>query len=239
MKTVIVLSGGLDSTTLLHKLVAEGKEVEAISFDYGQIHVQELACAAYQCKQLGIPHQVIDIKFLKDLLPSALTQGEEMPSGHYEDESMKKTVVPFRNTILASIAMGVAAGKGFDEIALGVHAGDHAIYPDCRPDFIRALAFVAQLGDYKPLNIYTPYLEVTKKEIIAEGISLGVEYENTWTSYSAGTSPDYTTGSSVERSLGFIDNGIRDPLYTQEQWEVAKKYALEQRGSEEVAETTN
>lgn len=234
MKTLAVISGGMDSVTLLHRVKAEGKEVEAISFDYGQIHVQELDCAKWQAEQLGIKHRVIDVTFLKDLLPSALTQGEEMPTGHYEDESMKKTVVPFRNTILASIALGVAAGNGFDEITLGVHAGDHAIYPDCRPEFIDALREVARLGDYNPVGVYTPYLNVTKKEIIEEGLKYGVQYEYTWTSYSAGTSPDYTTGSSVERTLAFIDNGIADPLYSADEWEVAKAYALEQRNNKDV-----
>lgn len=231
MKTVVVLSGGMDSVTLLHKVVAQvgAENTKAISFNYGQLHVQELECARWQCHTLNVEHKVVDVTFLKDLLPSALTGTEEMPKGHYEDVSMRKTVVPFRNTILASIALGYASGLKYDQIALGVHAGDHAIYPDCRAAYIEALREVARLGDYTTIEIYTPYLHVSKVEIIEEGTKLGVNYAKTWTSYSAGDTPDYTTGSSVERSLGFIANGIKDPLYTDDEWEVAKNYALSQK----------
>lgn len=225
MKTVLSLSGGMDSVTLLHKLVKEGREVKAISFNYGQIHVKELEMAKHQCELLGVEHKVIDVTFLKELLPSSLTGTEEVPQGHYEDESMKKTVVPFRNTILASITLGYASGLGFDSIALGVHAGDHAVYPDCRPEFVDALERVAQLGDYNPLRIDAPFIHVTKVEILKEGLELGVDYSKTWTSYSDGDAPDYKTGSSVERTQAFIANGIKDPLYTDEQWEEAKAYA--------------
>lgn len=228
-KVICVLSGGMDSVTLLHKLVDDGKQVKAISFNYGQIHVKELEMAAWQCEKLGIEHKIIDVTFLKDLLPSTLTGVGNVPYGHYESDTMKQTVVPFRNTILSSLALGYASGLGYNEIALGVHAGDHAIYPDCRPEFIQALQRVADLGDYNRIKIYTPYLYVTKIEIIAEGKRLGVDYSKTWTSYSSGDEPDYKTSSSVERSLGFIRNGIADPLYTPEQWQIAKEYALAQK----------
>lgn len=229
IKVVCVLSGGMDSVTLLHKLVDERKEVRAISFNYGQIHVKELEMAKWQCEKLGIDHKIVDISFLKDLLPSTLTGVGVVPYGHYESDTMKQTVVPFRNTILSSLALGYASGLKYDEIALGVHAGDHVIYPDCRPEFIEVLSRVANLGDYNPVRIYTPYLYVTKVEIIAEGLRLGVDYSKTWTSYSSGNEPDYKTSSSVERSLGFISNDIADPLYGPEQWEVAKEYALAQK----------
>lgn len=229
MKTIILLSGGMDSVTLLHKLVAvaEKKEIKALSLNYGQIHSKELDMAKWQCKLLDIEHKIIDVTFLKDLLPSTLTGIGEVPSGHYESESMKQTVVPFRNTILASIALGYASGLGFDEVALGVHSGDHVIYPDCRPKFIEALQEVARLGDYNPIEIYTPYLYQSKIEIIAEGVKLGVNYKKTWTSYSSGEQPDYKTGSSVERTQAFIANNLQDPLYTDELWEEAKKYTNE------------
>jgi len=225
MKTIISLSGGMDSVTLLHKLVKEGREVKAISFNYGQVHVKELEMAKHQCELLGVEHTEIDVTFLKDLLPSSLTGAEEVPQGHYEDESMKKTVVPFRNTILAAITLGYASGLKYDSIALGVHAGDHAIYPDCRPEFIDALREVAKLGDYNPVEIYTPFIDVTKVEILKEGLELGVDYAKTWTSYSSGDVPDFKTGSSVERTQAFIANEVADPLYTPEQWDEAKEYA--------------
>lgn len=217
----------MDSVTLLHKLVKEGKEVHALSFDYGQVHRKELIMAAYQCNLLKIPYKIVNITFLKDLLPSALTGILEVPQGHYESESMKQTVVPFRNSILSSIALGYASGIGAQEIALGVHAGDHYIYPDCRPIYISALQQLAKVGDFKEIGVYTPFLNITKIQILAEGIKLGVDYSYTWTSYSSGDLPDYKTGSSVERTQAFIANGIKDPLYTDELWEEAKKYALE------------
>ncbi len=227
MKTVVICSGGMDSVTLLHKVVAEnGKDnVKAISFDYGQVHVKEIEMAAQQCDILGVDHKIVDITNLNELLPSALTNGSEVPQGHYESESMKKTVVPFRNSIMSTIALGYAAGLGFDAIALGVHSGDHYIYPDCRPEFIEALSRLAVLGDFNPIRVYTPYLHSDKTAIIADGIKLGVDYSKTWTSYSSGDVPDFKTGSSVERNQAFIANGIKDPLYTDEQWEEAKAYA--------------
>lgn len=226
-KTVVVISGGMDSVTLLHKVVEEdGKDnVKGISFDYGQIHRKEIGMARYQCLNLGVHHKVVDITNLNALLPSALTGTEEVPQGHYESESMKKTVVPFRNSIMSTIALGYAAGLHYNRIALGVHSGDHYIYPDCRPEFIQALTELARLGDFNPIDVYTPFLNQSKVDIIAEGMKLGVDYASTWTSYSSGDVPDYKTGSSVERTQAFIANGIKDPLYTDEQWEEAKKYA--------------
>ncbi len=226
MKTVISLSGGMDSVTLLHKLVSENKEVFAISFDYGQIHRKELKMAEYQCKLLKVSHKIIDISFLKELLPSALTGTSKMPQGHYEDNSMKQTVVPFRNSILATIALGYASGIGAKEIALGVHAGDHFIYPDCRPVYIEALKQLAMVGDFNQIGVYTPYLTLSKVDILLEGTKLGVDYSKTWTSYSDGDVPDYKTGSSVERTQAFILNELQDPLYSNEQWKEAKAYAL-------------
>ncbi len=228
MKTVVIVSGGMDSVTLLHKIIAEdGREnVKVLSFDYGQVHVKELEMASEQCHYLGVEHLIVDITNLNHLLPSALTTGfEAVPQGHYESESMKKTVVPFRNSIMTTIAMGYAAGLGYDRIALGIHSGDHYIYPDCRPEYLEQLRGVAKLGDFEPLGIYAPYLMLNKTEIIAEGIKLGVDYSKTWTSYSSGDEPDYKTGSSVERAQAFIANGIKDPLYSDATWELAKEYA--------------
>ena len=217
----------MDSVTLLHKLVKEGNEVHALSFNYGQVHVKELEMAKYQCELLKVPHKIVDISFLKELLPSALTGTTEVPKGHYESESMKQTVVPFRNSILASISLGYASGIGADAIALGVHAGDHYIYPDCRPVYIDALRALALVGDFKKMMVLTPFLHANKTDIVIEGTQLGVDYAKTWTSYSNGDAPDYTTGSSVERTQAFILNNLKDPLYTDEQWDVAKKYALQ------------
>lgn len=229
MKTIVILSGGMDSVTLLHKVVAEqGREnVRAISFDYGQVHKKELDMAEYQCEVLRVLHEIVNIENLNSLLPSTLTGQGDVPQGHYESESMKKTVVPFRNSIMSTIALGYAAGIKYEAIALGVHAGDHYIYPDCRPEFIAALSELARLGDFDPIQVYTPFLYLSKVEILEQGKALNVDYSHTWTSYSAGDTPDFKTGSSVERTQAFIANNMIDPLYkTPKQWEEAKAYAL-------------
>jgi 7-cyano-7-deazaguanine synthase len=212
MKTVIVLSGGMDSTTLLYKLLAEGKEVKAISFNYGQRHSRELLQAAKTCEALGVEHKIVDMTFLKEIVSnSALTSDIEVPEGHYEDETMKLTVVPNRNMIMASIAIGWAVNEDYDEIALGVHAGDHAIYPDCRPEFIHALREVAAIANFKAIGVYTPYLHVDKGDIAIEGKELGVDYSMTHTCYKGGDVPCGVCGACQERAEAFIKAGVPDP----------------------------
>jgi 7-cyano-7-deazaguanine synthase len=212
MKTVIVLSGGMDSTTLLYKLLAEGKEVKAISFNYGQRHSRELLQAAKTCEALGVEHKIVDMTFLKEIVSnSALTSDIEVPEGHYEDETMKLTVVPNRNMIMASIAIGWAVNEDYDEIALGVHAGDHAIYPDCRPEFIHALREVAAIANFKAIGVYTPYLHVDKGDIAIEGKVLNVDYSMTHTCYKGGDVPCGVCGACQERAEAFIKAGVPDP----------------------------
>lgn len=212
-KTIIVLSGGLDSTTLLYKLLAEGKEVKAISFNYGQRHAKELLSAAETCRRLNVEHKVIDMAFMRELISnSALTGDIEVPEGHYADENMKLTVVPNRNMIMASIAIGYAVNIDFDEIALGVHAGDHDIYPDCRPEFIQALRDIAQIANFKPISVYAPFLFTNKIGIVEEGTKLDVDYSLAWTCYKGQEKPCMKCGSCVERAEAFARNGILDPL---------------------------
>jgi len=204
MKTIIVLSGGMDSTTLLYKLLAEGKEVKAISFNYGQRHSKELEYAAKTCQKLKVEHKVIDMTFLKELVSnSSLTGSEAVPHGHYEDESMKKTVVPNRNMIMASIAIGWAVNEDFDEVALGVHSGDHAIYPDCRPEFVEALNKVANIANFKSISIYAPFLNIDKGDIAILGSELDVPYEDTWTCYEGGEVACGKCGACQERDEAF------------------------------------
>jgi len=224
-KTIIVLSGGMDSTTLLYKLLNEGKEVKAISFDYGQIHKKELEMARKTCEKVGVDHKIIDVTFLRELLSnSALTKGENVPEGHYANENMVQTVVPNRNMILSSIAIGYAVNEDYDEIALGIHAGDHAVYPDCRPEFANLLNQIAEIANYKSIKVYTPYINKNKIDIVREGTQLGVDYAQTWTSYSSGDEPTGRTGSDVERTEAFIANGLKDPLYSEKGWEDAVAY---------------
>lgn len=212
MKTVIVLSGGMDSTTLLYKLLAEGKEVAAISFNYGQRHSRELEQAANTCKALGVQHKIVSLAPLQELISnSSLTGDIEVPEGHYEAENMKLTVVPNRNMIMASIAIGWAVNLDYDEVALGVHAGDHAIYPDCRPAFVEALAQIAQVANFKPIGIYTPFLYVDKGDIAIEGKALGVDYGLTHTCYKGEEIPCGKCGACQERAEAFAKAGEVDP----------------------------
>lgn len=213
MKSIVVLSGGMDSTTLLYKLIAEGKEVKAISFNYGQKHVRELDVAAKTCAKLGVEHKIVDMSFLKDIVSnSALTSDIAVPEGHYEDESMKKTVVPNRNMIMASIAIGWAVNEDYDEVALGVHAGDHAIYPDCRPAFVEALSAISAVANFKAISIYTPYLLLDKGDIALDGKALGVDYSLTHTCYNGTEIPCGKCGACQERAEAFAKAEAIDPI---------------------------
>ncbi|MBL4856306.1 MAG: 7-cyano-7-deazaguanine synthase QueC, partial [Idiomarina sp.] len=148
-KVVVIYSGGMDSFTVLHKALAEGNEVLALSFNYGQRHVKELEVAANVCKQHGIPHKVVDITAINSLLSgSSLTDDIDIPEGHYEEESMKSTVVPNRNMILLSLAIGYAVSEEASAVYYGAHSGDHAIYPDCRPEFVRQMDVVSKMANY-------------------------------------------------------------------------------------------
>ncbi len=209
----MILSGGMDSTTLLYKLLDEGKEVKAISFNYGQKHNRELVKAAETTEKLGVQHKIIDISFIKELVSnSALTSEEEVPEGHYEAENMKRTVVPNRNMIMASIAIGWAVNEDYDEVALGVHAGDHAIYPDCRPEFVEALNAIAQIANFKPIKVYAPFLNMDKGDIAIEGKRLGVDYSLTHTCYKGGEEPCGKCGACQERTEAFAKAGVVDPI---------------------------
>ncbi len=217
MKTILVLSGGMDSTTLLYKLLQEGKEVKAISFDYGQKHSRELELAMVTCAKLGIKHEIVTLGFMTKLMSnSALTGNTKVPEGHYEDESMKQTVVPNRNMIMASIAIGWAVNEEYDEVALGIHAGDHAIYPDCRPAFIAALSIIANVANYRSIAIYTPFLEIDKGDIVIIGKKLEVDYSLTHTCYNGNEIPCGKCGACGERKFAFEKAEMDDPLVKKE-----------------------
>lgn len=213
MKTVIVLSGGMDSTTLLYRLLDEGKEVKAISFDYGQRHKRELEQARLTCLKLGIEHKIVKMEFLKEIASnSSLTGNIAVPHGHYAAENMKLTVVPNRNMIMAAIAIAWAVNLEFDEVALGVHAGDHTIYPDCRPEFIEGLAVIAKNANWRPIGIYTPYLHLDKGDIAIDGKRLGVDYSLTHSCYEGTFPPCGKCGACQERLEAFTKAEHHDPL---------------------------
>jgi 7-cyano-7-deazaguanine synthase len=217
--TVVVttLSGGLDSVTLAHELAAEGHEVVALSFHYGQRHAKELDSAARCATRLGAEHHTVDLQSVGALLSgSALTDpGVDVPEGHYTDESMAATVVPNRNAIMLSVAVGVAVARGADAVATAVHAGDHAIYPDCRPAFIEAIEHEARVANEgfiaDGFEVRAPFLLLSKDEIVRRGAALGVPFEETWSCYRGHELHCGRCGTCVERREAFELAGVPDP----------------------------
>ncbi|MCK7543670.1 7-cyano-7-deazaguanine synthase QueC [Marinobacter bryozoorum] len=212
-RVVVIYSGGMDSFTLLHRALADGHDVHALSFDYGQKHVRELQVASQVCEQLGLPHKVIDIRAMKAVMAgSALTGGSEVPEGHYEEESMKSTVVPNRNMILLALATGYAVTVEADAVWFGAHGGDHAIYPDCRPEFVEKMDAVCRVANYEPVRIEAPYIRASKTDILADGLTMGLDYSQTWTCYNGREKACGACGSCVERLEAFAAHGLSDPL---------------------------
>jgi 7-cyano-7-deazaguanine synthase len=215
MKNIlVVLSGGMDSTTLLYEAIAlVGKtNVRAISFDYGQRHRRELDCAASSCDRLHIEHDLVDVSNLAALLDrSALTGDFAVPEGHYAEESMKATVVPNRNMILLALAAGKAINEGCDTIAYAAHAGDHAIYPDCRTEFADALSEALSLCHYEPgIVLWRPFVEKRKEDLVLLGEKLGVDWSLTWSCYKGGSKHCGKCGTCTERIEAFGIAGVED-----------------------------
>jgi 7-cyano-7-deazaguanine synthase len=212
-KVVVIFSGGMDSFTVLNRALKDGKEVYALTFDYGQKHVKEIACASKVCTQLGVAHKVIDISAINQLLAgSSLTDDIEIPEGHYEAESMKSTVVPNRNMILLSLAVGYAVSVNASQVYYGAHSGDHAIYPDCRPEFVMKMNDVCKIANYEAVEIFSPYLTVTKTDILTDGLKMGLSYDDTWTCYNGREKACGKCGACQERLEAFADNNTTDPL---------------------------
>lgn len=216
-KVVAILSGGLDSATLAYLLASQGWELHLLSFDYGQRHVRELRSAMRIAHRLGAQHDVVDLRSVGTLLSgSALTDTKVgVPEGHYTDESMRATVVPNRNAIFASVAIGVAVANAAPAIALGIHAGDHAVYPDCRPEFVAALqqlAGVANEGFIAPdFRVLAPLLHWSKADIVRCGAELDVPFATTWSCYQGGDRHCGRCGTCVERREAFEVAGVDDP----------------------------
>lgn len=218
VKGVVVLSGGMDSTVTLYKALREVDDVCAISFNYGQRHKRELKAAIKTCKELGINHEIVNISGIqKVMLNNSLTTTMNVPEGHYQEESMKQTVVPSRNLIFASIASAYAISIKAESIYLGVHAGDHAIYPDCRPTFIYALRNILNKANYEKVNVRTPYIKVDKKTIVKDGLRMNVNFKNTWTCYNGRKKACGKCGSCQERLEAFKHNNVKDPIKYEEE----------------------
>lgn len=215
MTALVVLSGGMDSVTALAYAATVHGDVDAITVNYGQRHVREIDAAAASAARWANRHDVLDLSPLGELLGgSALTDNIAVPEGHYSDESMSATVVPNRNAILANIAAGVAVARKHDAIVLGVHSGDHPIYPDCRPEFIAALQAMLDVANdgYHRVRVEAPFLHTDKAGILRVGSALGVDYGLTWTCYKGGERACGRCGSCVERLEAFALIGATDPV---------------------------
>jgi 7-cyano-7-deazaguanine synthase len=213
MKTVAIFSGGLDSTVLLAQLLHGGDEVLALSIDYGQRHRKELQFAEGTARRLGVEWRLADLRAITPLLAgSSLTSPEvAVPHGHYAEASMKATVVPNRNMIMLAIAAGWALSRKCDRVAYGAHAGDHTIYPDCRPEFVEAMRHSLSLCDWQSLELYCPFLTFSKGDIVRAGAELGVDFTATWSCYEGGEVHCGQCGTCVERREAFVVAGVPDP----------------------------
>ncbi len=213
---IIVLSGGMDSVTMLYEFASEIKV--AVSFDYGSKHnAKEIPFAALHCQQLGIQHIVIPLDFMTRYFKSSLLMGgEDIPEGNYDDENMKSTVVPFRNGIMLSVAAGLAESHGLKRLFIANHFGDHAIYPDCRAGFIKAMNEAVSEGTYEHIRIEAPYTDINKTDIAKRGAKLGINYAETWSCYKGGEKHCGKCGTCMERKEAFREAGLTDPTIYEE-----------------------
>lgn len=210
---VVLLSGGMDSTVALAHVRDIGGEVAAaVSIDYSQRHRRELDAAALVARFYGVEHVVVRVDIPGGLAGSALTDpGVQVPHGHYADESMRATVVPNRNAIMANIAAGIGISRGAQTVVLGVHAGDHPIYPDCRPGFVDALRALLHVANEPAVDVYAPFVTQTKTEIAALGARLAAPLHLTWSCYEGEMEHCGACGTCVERAEAFRDAGLADP----------------------------
>ncbi len=212
MKVVVLLSGGLDSTTALHWAKRHHDVVAALSFDYGSNHAeQELLCARWQAESLGIPYHEVNLKTIFSGMESSLLSGADaVPTGEYAEENMKSTVVPFRNGIFLAIAAGMAESLGVQGLVIAAHSGDHAIYPDCRPEFMQSMSEAICLGTYAGLNLIAPFIGSNKAEIAAAGAALGVDFSHTYSCYKGGETHCGLCATCRERKDAFRLTGLSD-----------------------------
>nr|WP_319384531.1 7-cyano-7-deazaguanine synthase QueC [uncultured Roseibium sp.] len=214
MKTLVICSGGMDSVTLAHRIAQDHELAGLISFDYGQRHRKELEFAGLCAEELDTEHVLMDISNIgRQLTGSALTDDVDVPDGHYAEDTMKITVVPNRNAIMLAIAYGIAASRGADTVATAVHGGDHFIYPDCRPAFTSSFETMQRyaLDGYAEISLFTPYVSISKSDIAAEGLRLGIDYRKTWSCYKGGEKHCGRCGTCVERREAFHLAGGIDP----------------------------
>ena len=208
--SVIVVSGGMDSVTLLYE--KKDEIALGISFDYGSNHNHnELPLAALHCQRLGIAHMVIPLGFMHQYFKSSLLEsGESIPDGSYDEENMKSTVVPFRNGVMLAVAAGIAESNGLTKVLIANHGGDHTIYPDCRPEFIAAMDAAVEAGTFARVRVVAPYTNISKADIARRGRALGIDYAETWSCYKGGHVHCGTCGTCVEHKEALREAGIED-----------------------------
>lgn len=213
MKVIVLVSGGMDSVAALYHAYKMYDVVGGLSFDYGSRHnPKEIPFAQYHCNKLQVPHHVINLGFVGQSFSSNLLKGQgEIPDGHYKELNMKQTVVPFRNGIMLSIAGGLAESKEAEAVLIAAHAGDHAIYPDCRESFMRAMGDAIKLGTYAEVQLLRPFIDDTKASIARQGHDLGVDFSQTWSCYKGHENHCGQCGTCVERREAFELAGIPDP----------------------------
>lgn len=208
--SVIIVSGGMDSITMLYEFkdcIALG-----ISFDYGSNHnAREIPYAKLHCERLGIRHITINLGFIHQYFKSSLLEGSEaVPEGNYNEENMKSTVVPFRNGIMLAIAAGIAESNQLRRVMMANHGGDHTIYPDCRPEFVNAMSAATRTGTFEKVEVWAPYTDISKADIARRGNALGINYAETWSCYKGGEKHCGKCGTCRERKEALHDAGIAD-----------------------------
>ena len=213
MKSVIIYSGGLDSTVLLYKLARENSLVEAISINYGQRHSKELEFAKKNCQKLGVKFNLADLSNLNPIFgDSALTnKSVDVPNGAYAKGNIALTVVPNRNMIMLSIAAARAMALGCDSIAYAAHSGDHALYPDCTTELADAMAEAIRRADTRKIELLRPFINIDKSQIVKLGMELGVDFSDTWSCYKGGSLHCGKCSTCLERRQAFLDAGVKDP----------------------------
>jgi 7-cyano-7-deazaguanine synthase len=213
MKVVCLISGGMDSVVSFYDALATHQVVAALSFAYGSKHNhREIPFAQAHARSAGVPHHVIDLEFIGRLFASDLLKtGGTIPEGHYEEATMKSTVVPFRNGIFLAVAAGLAESVEAEGLIIAAHAGDHAIYPDCREQFMVSMAAAIEHGTYARLRLLRPFIDWRKEAIVLRGSQLGVDFAQTWSCYQGGDVHCGRCGTCVERREAFILAGMEDP----------------------------
>lgn len=213
MKAVVLLSGGMDSTVAFYEVRRSHEVVAALSFDYGSKHnACEIPFAKLHAERAGVPHHTIPLGFINEHFTSDLLQsGGDIPDGHYAEENMKRTVVPFRNGIMLAIACGLAESKEAQALAIAAHSGDHAIYPDCREPFMQGMADAMREGTYEKIELLRPFINMDKTGIAKRGAELGIDFAETWSCYKGGEVHCGTCGTCVERREAFMLAGLEDP----------------------------